>query len=573
MQQHSANIAPPPQAGLSAEAAKAGTSMQTGAPGTSPSASQSKSPGANDAAAAPFAHARTNTKLLWTISAHSLETDGAGAIAARFANYGLDAARVTFTQDAAPLLRKLRTALTSEMERRGTHSAAEGWCPFVMSHTGRRAHLFVPGGTRNVVAGESIELVLRADSKACMGDPRQFKGSVPEIVVTSEDMLTSLAVGSRLIISYEQTEFSINALEKTAGGLHVRATVVDEAILLSGMDVHSPHIPRNMFPLTDEDQVAFASRFDDLADYVILAGLRTAAELAEVKAVLFGGITKGTSKRHPTVTIKDDIRQRTAPVLPRVLLKVDSREALELLPSIMDDVDGIVLSRSELGLSVPAHELPIVQKKLIAECNHRAKLVIVASELMYSMRVNPNPTRAEVSDMANAAADGADALFLAEEVTEGPYAELVAAVSKETLANSEHMHQSNWHRVAFEIANDDDAVAYGALKVAEHHKVRAIVCLTEGGYTALRLSSLRTPADIIAVTYNYNVMRQLSLLRSVTVLTLDAAPAFDQVLEETKKLLARYCDFGRGDRFVFVSLTASPISARNSNVFTLQEVD
>jgi pyruvate kinase len=426
-----------------------------------------------------------------------------------------------------------------------------------------------------VSAGENVNIEIMVDAAAVAGQIPKLEGDTLSIRVTSPDMISGLKEGSRIVISYQQTEFVVESVSRKSNDvLAVKAKVVESALLLSGMDVHSSDIPRDLFPLTHADAQAFERRFDDLADYVVVSGIRTADELTRVRRMILGdAAASGTSKRHPTVGIKDAIRERSSSVPPRILLKVDSRASLELLDTVFDDVDGLILSRSELGLSMPAHELPIIQKKLIARCNHLAKLVIVASELMYSMRVNPNPTRAEVSDMANAAADGADALFLAEEVTEGPHAELVADVSKETLINSEHLHDSNWHRVPFEIANDDDAVASGALEIAEHAKVKAIVCLTEGGYTAMRLSSLRTPVDIIAVTYNHNVMRQLSLLRSVKVLTLERAPAFDQVLQETKKLLERYCGFARGDRFVFVSLTASPIAARNSNIFTLQEID
>jgi pyruvate kinase len=529
-----------------------------------------------DVATNGFPFARTRTKLIWSVSNHALSRLAPEALALRFAQFGLDAARFTYSVQSAPLIKKFRNALTASMEARGSESAPEGVCPFVMTPLGRRALLVVPGGQKDLAAGDDIEVRLRVDAQAvadvALVDEAGASAHLA-ILVTSPDMLSGLVEGSRLIVSYQHTELRVDALERRADGeLRARAKVLEAATILSGMDVHSADMPRDMFPLIPEDALAFERGFDELADYVVIAGVGTVDELARARRALLGEEAR-TSKRHPTVGIKDAIRERTSCVPPRLLLKVDSRASLDLLPAVFDDVDGVILSRSELSLTVPAHELPILQKKLIAECNHRAKLVVVASELMYSMRVNPNPTRAEVSDMANAAADGADALFLAEEVTEGPHAELVADVSKETLANSEHLHDANWHRVPFEIANDDDAVAYGALNVAEHAGVKSIVCLTEGGYTALRLSSLRTPVDIIAVTYNHNVMRQLSLLRSVRVLMLDRAPAFDQILEETKKLLARYCGYARGDRFVFVSLTASPIAARNSNLFTLQEVD
>lgn len=536
---------------------------------------QTTMPSPHSTGEAGFPHAQTRTKLIWSVSAHSFATCSPSELAKRFAHFGLDAAKVTFTAESAPLLRQFRKALVSEMETRGTQSAPEGWCPFLVAPLGRLAHLFLAGGTREVKAGEGIEIEVKVDAAAVAGQIPTLEGDALSIRVSSPDMISQLKEGSRLIISYQQTEFVVESVSrKSENTLTVRAKVLESALLLSGMDVHSADMPRNLFPLTDSDAFAFEKRFDDLADYVIVSGISTAEELAKVRGLLLGeAAASGTSKRHPTVGIKDAIRLRSSSVPPRILLKVDSRASLELIDSVFHDIDGIMLSRSELSLCMPAHELPLIQKKLIARCNHLAKLVIVASELMYSMRVNPNPTRAEVSDMANAASDGADALFLAEEVTEGPHAELVADVSKETLSNSEHLHDANWHRVPFEIANDDDAVASGALEIAEYAKVKAIVCLTEGGYTAVRLSSLRTPVDIVAVTYNHNVMRQLSLLRSVRVLTLERAPAFDQVLEETKKLLEQYCGFTRGDRFVFVSLTASPIAARNSNIFTLQDID
>jgi pyruvate kinase len=523
----------------------------------------------------PFPYAQTRTKIIWSLSGQSFQKKSTAELANQLAHFGIDAVRVTYTPEMAPQLRKLRTSLTLEMEKRGTQTAAEGWCASVVSPVGRRAHLFVPGGQKEVQASEVCEIFCSLNTDACLGHGEVSTRGALEIAVTSADMLTSLKVGSVLNISYGQTQFLVQHIEKLPEnkGILLKIEVRDQATLLTHMDVHSADIPRGMFPLTQDDAVAFQNRFEKLADYIILSNINSAEELRKARSLLLGNQDEKASKRHPTVVIQEGIRERATPVAPRLLLKIDSKESLDLLDEALHQLDGIMLSRSELGLSVPLHQLPIIQKTVIARCNHAAKIVVVASELMYSMRTNPNPTRAEVSDMANAAADGADAIFLADEVTEGPHPELVADVSKETLANSEHLHESNWHRVPFEIANDDDAVAYGALEVAEHSGVKAIVCLTEGGYTALRLSSLRTPVEILAVTYNHNIMRQLSLLRSVRVLSLERAPAFDQILEETKKLLVRYCQFQRTDLFVFVSLTASPIAARNSNIFTLQEID
>ncbi|MBX9704453.1 MAG: hypothetical protein K2X39_09905, partial [Silvanigrellaceae bacterium] len=268
-----------------------------------------------------------------------------------------------------------------------------------------------------------------------------------------------------------------------------------------------------------------------------------------------------------------NIRQIEADIPARFIFKIDSKNSLELLPKIIKYIDGVLLSRSELSIDVNIHDIPIIQKNLIKFCNDHSKLVIVASELMNSMRINPNPTRAEVSDMANAVADGADALFLSNEVTEGPHAELVASFSYETLMKTEKWLEEKYHKTSFHLKTEDDAIIYGALRIAEEAKVKAIVCFTEGGYTAMRLSATRSPTNIIAVTYNKKIMRQLNLLRSVKSLVINSSIEVEKILASIKETLSTQLNFKKGEKFIFISLTASSISARNSNLFSIQEIE
>ena len=281
-----------------------------------------------------------------------------------------------------------------------------------------------------------------------------------------------------------------------------------------------------------------------------------------------------TSKRHPSVSISKEILEQEAQLPPRFIYKIDSKTALSLLPSILPYVDGVLLGRSELGQTEHPHNLPILQKNLVHQCNKMSKTIIIASELMHSMCKNSNPTRAEVSDLANAAADGADALSFSHAVTEGPHANLLAKVSQETLLNSEAWGESKWHPFEMdEIPDDDDAVTYGAIRIAEQANAKAIVCFTEGGYTAMKLSSMRTPTQIIAITCNKKVMRQLSLLRSVQCALLNSKLHMEKILQDTKSILVKNFNYQVGDKFIFVSLTASSVSARKSNLFTLQEIE
>jgi pyruvate kinase len=513
------------------------------------------------------------TKILWSLSQSSFDRHSCSQLAAHLAELNIDALRVTVTPGLLPQLQNLREGIAGYLKLNKHHPMAAGLLPFVCSLVGRRARLRVPNGSLEVAAGQPFTVHVRTDYDACVHPDQLPHPSEIEIVLSAADMHSPLTVGTVLTVSYGQTELEVKSVESVGGQLKLKVVASQPTQLLSGMDIQSQQLSRDLLPLLPQDEQVLEHKFAHVADYVIIHGVRSREDLLKIKGKIMPQKTGQGSLRHPSVPVGPAVRDSKAHLPPRWIWKIDSKESLELLPSILECVDGVLLSRSELGLSVAPNSLPILQKELLARCNQAAKIVIVASELMYSMRVNPNPTRAEVSDMANAAADGADALLLAEEVTEGPFGALVAEMSRETLFNSAPFLESNWNRVQFQAKSDEDAIAYGALKVAHEINARALVCLTEGGYTAFRLASLRTPVEIIAVCYNENIMRQLALVNSVHAMTIESSLPFDQILAETKSRLAQSFGFHKGDKIVFVSLTASSVSARNSNIFTVQEID
>ena len=513
------------------------------------------------------------TKILWSLSQSSFERQTSPKLAAELCELNVNALRVVVTPALLPLLQGLREEISNHGRNVLNRTTPAGYLPFVCSLVGRRARLRVPTSLPESKAGESFKLIVRFDFDACVHPDKTPLPTETEIVLSSPDMRSQLKIGSQLVISYGQTVLDITQMETMGESLRLKVVASQPCQLLSGMDVQSKDLPHNLLPLLAQDEEVISHRFKNIADYVVVHGVFSRDELLKLKARVMPEKTGQGSLRHPSVSVGPAVRDSKATLPPRWIWKIDSKESLELLPTILDCVDGVLLSRSELGFSTPTNGLPIIQKDLIARCNNAAKIVIVASELMYSMRVNPNPTRAEVSDMANAAADGADALLLAEEVTEGPFGSIVAEMSRDTLVNAAPYLESNWNRVEFQAKSDEDAIAYGALKVARDVGARAIVCLTEGGYTAFRLASLRTPIEIVAISYNENIMRQLNLVNSVQGMTIDNTLPFDQILAETKLKLHQSFGFHKGDKIVFVSLTASSVSARNSNIFTVQEIE
>lgn len=513
------------------------------------------------------------TKILWSLSQSSFDRKSPTELAAQLCELHVDALRITVTPGLLRQLSTLREDISTHLRTVRHHPTPAGVLPLVCSLVGRRARLRVPNGSCTISAGEPLHVLVRTDFDACVYPDKQPHPSDIEIVLSAPDVVKNLTPGTQLTVSYGQTIFEVTGVETSGGQQRLKVVASQPTQLLSGMDVHSGQISRDLLPLLPQDEEVLAHKFNHIADYVIIHGINSKEDLLKVKARILPEKSGQGSLRHPSIPVGPAVRDSKATLPPRWIWKVDSQESLELLPNILDCVDGVLLSRSELGLSVPPNSLPIIQKDLLARCNQAAKIVIVASELMYSMRVNPNPTRAEVSDIANAAADGADALLFAEEVSEGQFGALVAEMSQETLVNAAPFLEANWNRVEFKAYSDEDAIASGALKVAREIGARAIVCLTEGGYTAYRLASLRTPIEVIAISYNENIMRQLALVNSVRGMTIESSLPFDRILSETKLKLHQSFGFNKGDKIVFVSLTASSVSARNSNIFTVQEID
>lgn len=288
-------------------------------------------------------------------------------------------------------------------------------------------------------------------------------------------------------------------------------------------------------------------------DYLIVPGSWSAAKISEFKAEL--------SKRHA-----DDA--------PWLLCKIDSEHAYERLEELLPIVEGVLISRRELALSTNPATVPMITKEIIQVCNDQAKIVATASEMLGSMRRNVTPTRAEVSDIANATLDGTDAVVLSEEVSNGKYGAQAVAVTHRIIRDIETQYKirQNWVKVAPRVETEMDAVAYHAYRTAERLKAKAIVCVTMAGNTALKLSSYRAPIPIIAVTFRPQVVRRLALVRGVEALLLDIEPKLDEVLPLVSDKLVRGSFLRAGDPIIFVSITLSPIGKELSNLFSVQRL-
>ena len=198
----------------------------------------------------------------------------------------------------------------------------------------------------------------------------------------------------------------------------------------------------------------------------------------------------------------------------QIIAKIENSEGVENIDEILKIADGIMVARGDLGVEVPAEDVPLIQKDIISKCKDMGKLVITATQMLESMQQNPRPTRAEVSDVANAIYDGTDAIMLSGESAQGKYPEeAVMTMTKIALKTEETLDYSSLLRKAIRTAPEDpsEAICMSVAEIASKFKVSAIVVYTESGSTAKRVSRYRPESMIIAATPYEPVTRSLAL--------------------------------------------------------------
>jgi pyruvate kinase len=237
---------------------------------------------------------------------------------------------------------------------------------------------------------------------------------------------------------------------------------------------------------------------------------------------------------------------------PMMIAKIERAEAIPALQGILDASDGIMVARGDLAVEVGNAAVPALQKRMIRMARVSNKLAITATQMMESMIVNAVPTRAEVSDVANAVLDGTDAVMTSAETAAGKYpvetVEAMAAICIEAEQSENYKLDGDFLNVAF--TRIDQSIAYGALFTAYHLKVKAIAALTDSGSTALWMSRHNTDTPIYAITPNVATRRKAALFRNVQTFELEASTNREAVLKAAQDLLLAKGVVQRGDMIV-----------------------
>jgi pyruvate kinase len=337
---------------------------------------------------------------------------------------------------------------------------------------------------------------------------------------------------------------------ETVGDDFAQARVVQGGQVHANVGIHCPETRQEVTldSISVEDMQRLVAHN---VDGLVIPGFASPEDLANFKASI-----KSISVSHPWL-----------------FLKVDSERIYQNLGEYLPYIKGVLVSRVDLAMVMDPARVPMVTKEITQLCNDHAKLVLVASDILGSMRYNATPTRAEVSDIANSTMDGVDGVILSEDLARGQYAARGLDLAKKIIEDIEGQvsyHELNWRKHGPIINHTLAAVTFSAYRTAHRNKAKAIVCLTHKGNTALFLASFRSSIPIFAVTMAEEVLRRLRLIRGVYGIHLPEVPGIDEVLPHINDRILRGTWLRSGDKIVMVSVSLSSVGETASNLFTVQ---
>jgi len=363
-------------------------------------------------------------------------------------------------------------------------------------------------------------------SKHCLGNHEISS-------VTYEPLADEIPENSIILLDDGKVEMVVESVDQEARQLHCR--VVVGGPLSNNKGVNFPGVYLSIKALTDKDKRDLMFGLDQGVDWVALSFVRNPQDVLEIKELISSA-------------------GKTVPVI----VKIEKHEAIQEMDAILALSDGVMVARGDLGVELPAEDVPILQKRLIATANRLGIPVITATQMLDSMVHSPRPTRAEVSDVANAILDGTDAVMLSNETAVGKYP--VQAV--ETMATiAVRIEQEKMGRNLEDSGRSiPNAISHAVGQIAEQLNAAAIMTLTKTGATARNVSKFRPQKPILAVTPHVDVARQLQLVWGVKPLLVLDLPSTGQTFQAALNVAQEKGLLQEGDLVVMTAGTLQGVS-------------
>jgi len=361
------------------------------------------------------------------------------------------------------------------------------------------------------------------DSLTLTNDHNEKKHN--DIIVTSGFQFTDISEGAKILINDGRTSLIV---EDKISPNTLQCSVVIGGLIENRKGVNFPGISLDIPTISSQDKEDLIMSLNEGVDWIALSFVRSADDHKEIKKIM--------SKQNIHVPI---------------MAKIEKWEAIQELDSIVDTFDALMVARGDLGVEIPETQVPLVQKEIIEISNSKGKPVIIATQFLENMVENPFPTRAEVSDIANAIYDGADGLLVTGETAVGKYPLKVIEVLQNVIKDNEDINLFYNNYLPDEMTKTNEAISHAVSQVAKDLNVSAIVTMTHSGGTARMISRHRPSSPIIALTPFEDIVRQMSILWGVNPILVGEYKDIDEIPDLCRKVLDEKKLVGDGELFVF----------------------
>ena len=358
----------------------------------------------------------------------------------------------------------------------------------------------------------------------------EVEGDNERVSITYKGLPQDVTAGGQILI--DDGLICLEVQETT--GTEIVCRVINGGELGEKKGINVPNVSIKLPNLTEKDKSDLLFGIEQGIDFVAASFIRNAEAIYEIKDLLRENGGEGID----------------------VIAKIENAEGVENIDSIIDAADGVMVARGDLGVEIPASDVPHVQKIIIEKCNHKYKPVITATQMLDSMIRNPRPTRAEVSDVANAIYDGTDAVMLSGETAQGKYPVEAIQMMAKIAESSEQFLKFDMYRDTKALLgkqNVSSAVGFAAVTMVERLNASCIVTPTMSGQTARVISNLRPSVPIYGVTPNERTRRKMQLYWGVKPITGYEEDSTENIISHAMYMVVREGLVHKGEMVIFTA--------------------
>lgn len=374
------------------------------------------------------------------------------------------------------------------------------------------------------------KIEFNAGDKVRISMDDSIEGTHEKIAVTYPGLYDDVHVGGHVLFDDGLIDMIID--EKDEANHELVCTVQNHGLLGSRKGVNAPGVSINLPGITEKDSSDIRFGLEQGINYIAASFVRKPEDIEDIRALL------------------KEKNMEDVQIFP----KIESQEGIDNFEAIMEVADGLMVPRGDMGVEIPAENVPLVQKKMIRRCNEMGKPVITATQMLDSMEENPRPTRAEVSDVANAVFDGTDATMLSGESANGDWpVEAVSTMARIDVKAENSLDLFGTETFNFDKSDVTETIGSAVAQAAKDLDIKVIVAATSSGYTARMISKYRPNADILALTFDERTERGLMINWGVQPYVVDKPADTDEMFALAAKKAVELGFAKSGDKILVVA--------------------